>query len=125
MLRRSIGLAGNAAEVQKVGQRVTGLAGELFRNGTKSSATSAILSVVIDSLVRKALELALAEDDRTSTEGFAWLTLGSVARREAMPSSDVDNALSWKDELSPSSEKLRAVGHRVHEILDGVWIAVR
>ena len=28
-------------------------------------------------------------------------------------------ALSWKDELSPSSEKLRAVGHRVHEILDG------
>ena len=81
MLRRSIGLAGNAAEVQKVGQRVTGLAGELFRNGTKSSATSAILSVVIDSLVRKALELALAEDDRTSTEGFAWLTLGSVARR--------------------------------------------
>ncbi len=119
MLRRSIGLAANADEVQKVGQRVTGLAGDLFRNGTKSSATSAILSVVIDSLVRKALELALAEDDRVPNEGFAWLTLGSVARREAMPSSDVDSALSWNDELSASGEQLRAVGRRVHEILDG------
>ena len=60
-LRRSIGLAGDAAELQKVGQRVTGVAADLFRNGTKASATSAILSVVIDSLVRRALELALAE----------------------------------------------------------------
>jgi CBS domain-containing protein len=119
MLRRSIGLAANAAELQKVGQRVTGLAGDLFRNGTKASATSAILSVVIDSLVRKALELALAEDDRAPTDGFAWLTLGSVARREAMPSSDVDSALSWIDELSPASAQLRAVALRVHEILDG------
>ena len=39
------------------------MVGDLFRNGTKASATSAILSVVIDSLVRKALELALAEAD--------------------------------------------------------------
>jgi CBS domain-containing protein len=30
---------------------------------------------------------------------MAWLTLGSVARREAMPSSDVDSALSWSDLL--------------------------
>ena len=61
MLRRSIGLAADAAELQAVGQRVTGTAVDLFRNGTKASATSAILSVVIDSLVRRALELALAE----------------------------------------------------------------
>ena len=55
MLRRSIGLAGDATELQQVGQRVTGVAADLFRNGTKASATSAILSVVIDSLVRRAL----------------------------------------------------------------------
>ena len=61
VLRRSIGLATSAAELQDAGQCVTGIAVDLFRNGTKASATSAILSVVIDSLVRKALELALAE----------------------------------------------------------------
>jgi CBS domain-containing protein len=117
-LRRSIGLASDAGELQKVGHRVTGVAAELFRNGTKASATSAILSVVIDSLVRRALEVALAEaggDD----DGFAWLTLGSVARREAVPSSDVDSAVSWRDDLSSESTRLRQIAARTHEILDG------
>ncbi|HET6734852.1 putative nucleotidyltransferase substrate binding domain-containing protein [Mycobacterium sp.] len=119
MLRRSIGLAANTTELQKVGHRVTGMAGDLFRNGTKASATSAILSVVIDSLVRKALELALAEADHAPSDGFAWLTLGSVARREAMPSSDVDSALSWRDGLPSASTRLRNIAARTHEILDG------
>ena len=68
-LRRSIGLAGDATELQRVGQRVTGVAADLFRNGTKASATSAILSVVIDSLVRRALELALAEAGGAGSTG--------------------------------------------------------
>ncbi|MGZ6779262.1 MAG: putative nucleotidyltransferase substrate binding domain-containing protein [Mycobacterium sp.] len=126
-LRRAIGLASDAAELQAVGQRVTGVAADLFRNGTKASATSAILSVVIDSLVRRALELALAEDSWDGitdsagghTDGFAWLTLGSVARREAMPSSDVDSALSWRDDMSSAGKRLRAIAVRIHQILDG------
>ncbi|MCT7660089.1 putative nucleotidyltransferase substrate binding domain-containing protein [Mycobacterium deserti] len=118
VLRRSIGQAGTVADLQRVGRRVAGVAGQLFQNGTKASATSAILSVVIDSLVRKALELALAETDAPS-DGFAWLTLGSVARREAMPSSDVDSALSWRDDLAAAIPQLRSVAVRVHDILDG------
>ena len=122
MLRRSIGLAADATELQAAAQRVTQTASALFRSGTKASATSAILSVVIDSVVRRALELALAEaaaEPGTPTSGFAWLTLGSIARREAMPSSDVDSALSWRDELTPESHRLRALAHRTHAILDG------
>jgi CBS domain-containing protein len=117
-LRRSIGLAGDASELQEVGQRVTGVAADLFHNGTKASATSAILSVVIDSLVRRALELALTEAGG-EVDGFAWLTLGSVARREAVPSSDVDSAMSWSDHMSSASAQLRALAARTHEILDG------
>ena len=75
-LRRSIGLAGDAVELQKVGQRVTGVAADLFRNGTKASATSAILSVVIDSLVRRALELALAEAGRDAAAGESTVSRG-------------------------------------------------
>lgn len=122
MLRRSIGLAADATELQAAAQRVTHTASALFLSGTKASATSSILSIVIDSVVRRALELALAEapsDMQTPTSGFAWLTLGSIARREAMPSSDVDSALSWRDDLAPSSERLRAVARRTHAILDG------
>ncbi|GAB7067972.1 CBS domain-containing protein [Mycobacterium hodleri] len=121
-LRRSIGLAADAAELQAAAQRVTHTASALFRSGTKASATSGILSIVIDSVVRRALELALAEapaDAGTPTSGFAWLTLGSIARREAMPSSDVDSALSWRDDLSPAGDQLRAIARRTHDILDG------
>ncbi|WP_134051994.1 putative nucleotidyltransferase substrate binding domain-containing protein [Mycolicibacterium litorale] len=118
MLRRAIGSAADARELQRVGQRVRGMAGELFRNGTKASAASAILSVVVDSLVRRALEIALAETGGVSA-GFAWLTLGSVARREAMPSSDVDSALSWSDESAPRADELRGVAARTQSILDG------
>jgi CBS domain-containing protein len=122
MLRRSIGLAADAVELQAAAQRVTHTASALFRSGTKASATSGILSIVIDSVVRRALELALAEapaEAGTPTSGFAWLTLGSIARREAMPSSDIDSALSWRDELSPASDRLRAIARRTHAILDG------
>jgi CBS domain-containing protein len=117
-LRRAIGQAADATELQLSGCRVADISADLFRNGTKASATSAILSVVIDSLVRKALQLALAESARPALDGFAWLSLGSVARREAMPSSDVDSALSWRDDLDPVGAELRAVAVRTHDILD-------
>ena len=105
MLRRSIGLAADPTELQKVGQRVTDLAsGAVPQRHEGIRARAAILSVVIDSVVRRALELALAETQAgPPPAGFAWLTLGSIARREAMPSSDVDSALSWRDELSSAS----------------------
>lgn len=118
MLRRSIAQAADPAQLQLVGQRVTGTAVDLFRNGTKASATSAILSVVIDSLVRRALEIVLAQSDDPSIDGFAWLTLGSVARREAMPSSDVDSALSLRDDLAGRAPHLRGVAAEVHDLLD-------
>lgn len=118
LVRRAIGLAADPAALQVVGRRVRGMAADLFRNGTKASATSAILSVVVDGMVRRALQLALAES-RAPTDGVAWLSLGSVARREAMPSSDVDSALSWRDDFDPVGSDLRALAARVHEILDG------
>ncbi len=119
MLRRAIAQAADAAQLQQVGQRVTGTAVDLFRNGTKAAATSAILSVVIDSLVRRALELVLATCRTGAVDGFAWLTLGSVARREAMPSSDVDSALSWRDDTRrPRLRGCAPSPPSVHDLLD-------
>lgn len=118
LLRRSIALATDAAQLRAVGHQVTGTAVDLFRSGTKAVATSAILSVVIDSLVRRALELVVAQGDAAPAGGFAWLTLGSVARREAMPSSDVDSALSWRDDLAAQAPRLRGLAGAVHDLLD-------
>ena len=54
----------------------------------------AVYSVVVDALTRRMLELEL---DRLGDPGieFAWLALGSQARREALPSSDIDSAIVW------------------------------
>jgi CBS domain-containing protein len=59
-----------------------------------AASVMAVYAVVVDALTRRLLELALACAGE-SGEGFAWLALGSQARREAMPSSDVDSAIVW------------------------------
>ena len=58
---------------------------------------AAIQSVVVDALTRRLLELAVAELGAPPVP-FAWIALGSLARREAVPSSDVDSALVWYSE---------------------------
>ena len=50
---------------------------------------------------------------------FAWLALGSIARREAVPSSDVDCAIAWDGD--DSDPEIRAYMHRVAvRVLDGL-----
>lgn len=119
VLRRSIALSPNPGALQEVCTGIPDLVVDLFRGGTEASAISGILSVVIDSVVRRALEFELADDAGLPRTGFAWLSLGSIARREAMPSSDVDSALSWVSELSPESGRLMGMAANVHATLDG------
>jgi CBS domain-containing protein len=59
-----------------------------------ASNTMAVYAVVVDALTRRLLELAVAESGAPGAE-FAWLALGSQARREAVPSADVDSAIVW------------------------------
>jgi CBS domain-containing protein len=76
-----------------------------------------ILSVVIESVVRRALELELSLPESKWRPQFAWLTLGSIARREAMPSSDVDSAMAWADDMEPEKGRFLRVAARVHATL--------
>jgi CBS domain-containing protein len=57
---------------------------------------AAIRSVVMDALTRRLVELAVT-DAGNPPAPFTWFALGSQARREAVPSSDVDSALAWQD----------------------------
>jgi len=60
---------------------------------------AAIRSVVLDALTRRLIELAV-RDAGQPPAAFTWFALGSLARREAVPSSDVDSALAWGDDDS-------------------------
>jgi CBS domain-containing protein len=55
---------------------------------------TAVRSVVLDALTRRLTELAV-RDAGPPPVPFTWFALGSLARREAAPSSDVDSALAW------------------------------
>ena len=80
---------------------------------------SAIHSVVADALTRRLLELTIA-DLGAPPVPFAWIALGSLARREAVPSSDVDSALVWySDDDDPGPRPaLLAIAQRVMDGLE-------
>ena len=66
--------------------------------------------MVVDALIRRLIELAVA-DAGAPPAPFAWLALGSLARREALPGSDVDSAVAWRGEDDdPAILELRAGG---------------
>ena len=60
---------------------------------------TAVRSVVLDALTRRLVELAVRDVGEPPVP-FTWFALGSLARREVVPSSDVDSALAWGDEGS-------------------------
>ncbi len=73
---------------------------------------AAIYTVVFDALTRRILELAVAARDE-SAPPFAWLALGSQARREAGPASDIDNAIVCFDDDPACLPFLQGIGAEV------------
>ena len=135
VVRRAVAAATTSIELAEAGKLVPRLVMDLFRGGTDALAVSAILSVVVDSLVRRAVEIEWSARPDVPRDRFAWITLGSVARREAMPSSDVDSALTWADDTpDPDArgqpnpvprtrdEVLMDLAARVHAHLDGAGL---
>ncbi len=88
-------------------------------SGVAPTSIMAVYAVVVDALTRRLLELTVSELGPPAAE-FAWLALGSQARREAVPSSDVDSAIVWFGDQPESQvrEQLHAVATRVVEGLE-------
>jgi CBS domain-containing protein len=120
--RSSFGLRAAIARAETVAELVAATAAlrptlvALHDARVPASDVSAIQSVVMDAVTRRLLDLAVAESGAPAS--FAWVALGSLARREALPSSDVDCALVWHGDEDPElAAELRAIAARV---LDGL-----
>jgi CBS domain-containing protein len=77
---------------------------------------AAVHSVVVDALTRRLIDLAVAEVGPLEVP-FAWLALGSVARREATPGSDVESAVALQGD-APGEELIQhalAISRRVED----------
>lgn len=95
-LRQAIGRAGSLEELVAAAAEVRPLVISMHEAEVAAANISAIYAVVVDALTRRLLELAVAARDAPAPS-FAWLALGSQARREATPGSDVDSAIVWFD----------------------------
>ncbi len=113
-LRRRIARAGSVAELAGAARELHPSVVAMHEAHVAASNVAAVYSVVVDALTRRLLELALAEVGAGGIE-FAWLALGSQARREALPGSDVDSAIVWFDspDQSDPSSRLNTIAVRV------------
>jgi CBS domain-containing protein len=97
-LRQRIAEAGSISELETVAKELRPMAVSLHDAQVAAANVMAVYAVCVDTLTRRLLELTqarlLAEGDQALPK-FAWLAMGSQARREALPSSDVDSAIVW------------------------------
>jgi CBS domain-containing protein len=127
LLRRAIDLATSAADLAAAAAGLNPMIIALHDARVAAEHVAAIRCVVMDALTRRLIELAVAEAGEPPAP-FTWFALGSLARRETVPSSDVDSALAWQDSgdgaaagdyvarvASAVDEGLRACGLRPDE----------
>ena len=102
LLRRAIALAESPADLAAVAAGLNPTIIALHDARVAAEHVAAVRSVVLDALTRRLVELAV-RDAGDPPVPFTWFALGSLARREAVPSSDVDSALAWEDESLEAS----------------------
>jgi CBS domain-containing protein len=97
VLRRAVSDARDVDELRTAARRLTPTLIGLHQVDLPPAQISSVISVVVDALIRRGIELATATKGPPPVE-FAWLSLGSHGRREAVPSSDIDSGTVWADD---------------------------
>ncbi|EMY36210.1 cyclic-nucleotide signal transduction protein [Arthrobacter crystallopoietes BAB-32] len=69
---------------------------ELGANGEPGLHIANLMTAVVDAILRKIISLT----PKPVETPVSWILLGSIARREPMPRSDVDTALVWDGDLT-------------------------
>lgn len=97
-LRQAIGRAQSVEELVLVARDLRPAVIAMHDARVAASSISSVYAVFVDALTRRLIELAVADTGEPAAP-FAWLGLGSQARRETVPSSDVDSAIVWFGEF--------------------------
>ena len=73
---------------------------ELHDSGIPGLHVGGLLSAIVASILTRLIDLS---SDVLSPIDHSWLILGSVARAEPLPISDVDTAILWADQPNPDA----------------------
>lgn len=105
LVRRLVHRARDLDDLVAAAAILPSTAQELAEVGTPALQATGILSALRDLIAQRVVELTATSMPTTSV---SWLVLGSSARREALPGSDIDTALAWPTALSSRATQLRA-----------------
>jgi CBS domain-containing protein len=95
-LRAAIFNAQSEAALDAATKELPGLFASLVRAGLKAPDIGRVLALNCDAVTTRLLDFAMARHG-PAPRAWAWLALGSVARRELTLASDQDNALAYAD----------------------------
>jgi len=90
---------------------------ELCDDGVAAAHIGAVHAAVIDAIVRRVLELS--PSPVLAAVPHSWVLLGSLARREPLPLSDLDTALVWAD--PPETDPPQSVADPAPAIRAAAW----
>ncbi len=102
-VRSAIDAADNIDDLVAATQQLRPVAIELYDAGIPPLRVGALVSAMIEAAVEKCIGWV---EPFAEASDFTWLFLGSVARREPLPVSDVDTALVWRG-ASPDVDQPR------------------
>jgi len=119
LLRRAIARAASPAELAAAAAGLNPMIVALRDARVAAEQVAAVRSIVLDALIRRLVELAVATAGDPPAP-FTWFVSGSLARREAVPSSDVDSAAAWQDTGVPDAEAGAYVTRIAHAVEDGL-----
>ncbi len=95
-VRAAIDAAGTLDELVAAAGAIRPAAVDLLDAGIPALRIGGLVSALVESVLEKCVSWVepFAGDDEAR---FSWLVLGSLARREVLPASDVDTGLIWRD----------------------------
>lgn len=106
IIRSSIDQANNLIQLAEASALLHPTAVELSEAGVPALRTGALLGAIMEAVVEKCISFQPEFDDDSTFEA-TWFVLGSVARREPLPWSDVDTALAWTQRSHPTPQTAR------------------
>jgi CBS domain-containing protein len=88
---------------------------ELFDNGVAAAHIGAVHAAIVDAVLRRVL--SLRHSPVLGEVEHSWVLLGSLARQEPLPLSDIDTALVWADPPESAPDPTAMIRKEAWEVL--------
>jgi CBS domain-containing protein len=122
-LHEQLRRAASVEELQHRYRRVPRLLADLMARGLASNRVITVHSALVDTLVRRAIQLVMRGRAELDPDAFTWLSLGSNGRREAVLSSDMDAAVAFADRMSAEEiARYRPAFAEITDVLTGAGL---